>query len=293
LAEANITYFFISVKHIPKNVGRNNRVVNSLLLKPLPCGQNLLLDFPWELILLVLAGFVAGVINTISGGGSLLTLPFLIFLGLPAAMANGTNRIALLLQNVSGTLGFRSKGINNQPFSLYMSIPALIGAFIGARFAVDVSDALFNRLLAVVMVVVVAFMVFKPGRSWTPETEQLTGKRLIYGMIAFFFVGLYGGFIQVGVGIFILLALSSINGLSLVKSNATKMFVVLIYQLVAVATFVYYDMINWKYGLILAMGNTTGAWFGSRWSVKKGDGLVKKFLVVTVIALAVKLWFFS
>ena len=251
------------------------------------------MDFPWELIALVIAGFVAGVINTISGGGSLITLPLLIFFGLPAAMANGTNRIALLMQNISGTLGFRSKGVNNQPFSLYVSIPAVIGAFIGANLAVDISDALFNRLLAIVMVVVVAFMVFKPGRKWTPQTEQLTGKRLVYSMIAFFFVGLYGGFIQVGVGIFILLVLSSINGLSLVKSNATKMFVVLVYQLVAVATFVYYDMINWKFGLILAIGNASGAWFGSRWSVKKGDTLVKKFLVVTVIALAIKLWFFS
>ncbi|PQB05946.1 sulfite exporter TauE/SafE family protein [Aureitalea marina] len=251
------------------------------------------MDFPWELLALVLAGFIAGVINTISGGGSLITLPLLIFFGLPAAMANGTNRIALLMQNISGTLGFRSKGISNYPFSLYISLPALIGAFIGANLAVDIDDALFNRLLAIVMVVVVAFMVFKPGERWAPKKEELTGKRLVYAMIAFFFIGLYGGFIQVGVGIFILLALSSINGLSLVKSNATKLFVVLIYQLIAVATFIYYDMINWKYGLILALGNASGAWFASRWSVKKGDKLVKRFLIVTVIALAIKLWFFS
>ena len=251
------------------------------------------MDFPWELIALVVAGFAAGVINTISGGGSLITLPLLIFFGLPAAMANGTNRIALLMQNITGTLGFRSKGISNYPFSLYISIPAVIGAFIGANLAVDIDDALFNRLLAIVMVVVVAFMVFKPGSKWTPQTEQLTGRRLVYAMIAFFFIGLYGGFIQVGVGIFILLALSSISGLSLVKSNATKLFVVLIYQLIAVATFAYYDMINWKYGLVLAAGNGSGAWIASRWSVKKGDNLVKKFLIVTVIALAIKLWFFS
>ena len=111
-------------------------------------------------------------------------------------------------------------------------------------------------------------------------------------MIAFLFIGFYGGFIQAGVGFFIILALSMINKLPLFKANAVKLFVVLMYMIVAIGTFILNDKIHWQYGLVMAVGNASGAWLASRWSVKKGDGLVKKFLLVAVIALAIKLWFF-
>ncbi len=250
------------------------------------------MEIPWELLFLVVAGFFAGVINTLAGGGSLITLPLLIFMGLPSAEANGTNRIALMVQNISGTFGFRSKGISIFPFALYLAVPALIGAIIGANVAVDMDDALFNRLLAIIMVGVVLIMVLKPkaGRGFT--SERLTGKYRWFGMLAFLFIGFYGGFIQAGVGFLIILALSSINHLSLVKSNATKLFVVLIYMSGAIVMFILNDKVHWTYGIIMAIGNASGAWIASRWSVRKGDGLVRKFLVVAVIALAIKLWFF-
>ncbi len=245
-----------------------------------------------EYAALVLVGFFAGAINTIAGGGSLLTLPILIFLGLPANIANGTNRIAILIQNIFGTSGFRSKGITTFPFSIYIGISALIGSVIGAQIAVDIKGETFNKILAIIMVIVVFYMVFKSKLQHKDLLERTTGKHLWWSILIFFFVGIYGGFIQAGVGFIILLVLSSLNNLSLVKSNAVKVTVVLIYTIAAVAVFAYNDKINWKIGLILALGNATGAWFSSRWSVDKGDGLVRKFLIVVVVAMAVKLWFF-
>lgn len=250
------------------------------------------MEFTWELLLLVAAGFAAGVINTLAGGGSLITLPLLIFMGLPSAVANGTNRVALMIQNISGTLGFKSRGVAVFPFSIYLAIPAVIGALIGANIAVDMDDALFNRLLAIVMIGVVVLMVFRPGSKITNTGERLRGKYLWFAMLAFLFIGFYGGFIQAGVGFLILLALSFINGLPLFKANAVKLFVVLIYMTAAIILFIVNDKVNWGYGLVMAVGNAAGAWFASRWSVKKGDKLVKRFLLVTVIALAIKLWFF-
>lgn len=241
---------------------------------------------------LIVIGFIVGVVNTLAGGGSLLTLPLLIFLGLPPNVANGTNRVAIFIQNIFGTAGYRSKGYNTYPYSIYFGISALLGAIIGAKLAIDIRGEVFNKILAVVMVFVVVFIVFSP-KNIEKIKERLTTKYVGLSIVVFFFIGIYGGFIQAGTGFFILLALTNINKLSLLKSNATKAVVILIYTVSALATFAYYDKINWEYGLTLAVGSATGAWFASRWSVKKGDKLIRLFLIITVTAMAVKLWFYT
>ena len=246
-----------------------------------------------ELLLLAFIGLVTGVINTLAGGGSLLTLPMLIFLGLPPSVANGTNRIAILIQSIVTNAGFRSKGINTYPFSIYFGISATIGAILGAQLAVEIDGELFNRILAIIMVVVVAYLVFNRKVKLEDVVERVSGKHLWTSIILFFFVGIYGGFIQAGVGFLMLLVLSGINRFSLVKSNALKIVITGIYTVFAVIIFVINDKVNWEYGLILAAGNAAGGWFASRWSVSKGDGLVKVFLVIMVIIMAIKLWFFT
>lgn len=242
------------------------------------------------LFILAIIGFIAGVINTIAGGGSLLTLPMLIFMGLPPAVANGTNRIGVFIQSISSIAGFRSKGIKPGSFGIYLGISALIGSLIGAQIAIDIKGDTFNKILAIVMVIVVLFMVFKPKLNLQNVIERTHGKHLWISILAFFFIGVYGGFIQAGVGIFILLALTSINYLNLVTSNAVKVLVVFIYTIGALAIFAYNNQIDYLYGFVLAIGNATGGWIASRWSVKKGDGLVKVFLIIMVIAMAIKLW---
>lgn len=250
------------------------------------------MEYGWELVLLVIAGFAAGFINTLAGGGSLLTLPMLIFIGLPPNVANGTNRIAIILQNFSAVMGFKSKGVSTFPFNVYLGISALIGALIGAQIAVDIRGEVFNRILAVIMIIVVVIIVFKPKMDLANMEERLTGKQLWLGIIAFFFFGIYGGFINAGLGFIILLFLHYVNKMTLVRSNATKVAVVLIYTLGALVVFILNDKIHWKIGLILSIGNASGAWLASRWSVKKGDKAIKIFLFVMVVVMAVKLWFF-
>ncbi len=242
------------------------------------------------LVLLATVGFIAGVINTLAGGGSLLTLPMLIFMGLPPAVANGTNRIGIFIQSITSIAGFTSKGIKPSIFGLYLGISSLAGSLIGAQIAVDIKGETFNRILAVIMLIVVFFMVFKPKINVADLLERTQGKYLWLSILTFFFIGIYGGFIQAGVGIFILLALTSINYMNLVKSNAVKVLVVFIYTIGALAIFIYNQQIDYLYGIVLAIGNATGGWIASRWAVKKGEGLVKVFLVIMVVAMAIKLW---
>ena len=194
-----------------------------------------------EIAGLILIGFIAGTINTIAGGGSLLTLPILIFLGLPPSIANGTNRIAILIQNIFTTAGFKSKGVLTFPFSIYVGISALLGSILGAQIAVDIKGETFNKILAIIMVVVVIYMVFKSKFKHINTLEKSTGKHLWFSIFLFFFVGIYGGFIQAGVGFIMLFILSSVNNFSLVKSNAIKVTVALIYTIAAVAVFAYND----------------------------------------------------
>ena len=242
--------------------------------------------------LLILIGFIAGVINTIAGGGSLLTLPMLIFLGLPPSIANGTNRIAILIQNFFSSAGFKSKGVSTFPFSLWMGVSALFGAILGAYLgAIYFKGPIFNKILAVVMVLIVVYMIFKPKTTLHSYSERTEGNYFWILLVAFFFIGVYGGFIQAGTGIFIILALNSLGRVSLVKSNAIKTVVVILYTLSAIVIYAYNDKINYTMGLTLAIGNATGAWFASRYSVTKGDELVRWFLIVMVSVMAIKLWF--
>jgi len=251
-----------------------------------------LLSFDYKLLLLVLAGFIAGFVNTIAGGGTLLTLPTLIFLGLPPSVANGTNRIAIFLQTFTGAVGFRSKGISTFPFSIYCGISALIGSLIGAQIAVDIKGETFNKVLSIIMISVVLLIVFKPKLSFENLEERTAGKYLWISIVAFFFLGIYGGFINAGIGFLMLIFLPYVNKMTLVKANATKVTIVFFYTIGALVIFYLNNKINWKYGLILSVGNITGAWISSRWSVKKGDKTVRIFLIVMVTLMAIKLWFF-
>jgi len=245
-----------------------------------------------EAVLILGVGLVAGAVNTLAGGGSLLSLPILIFLGLPPAVANATNRVAIFSQNVFGVAGFKSKGVTEFKYSFWLGISALFGAIIGAKLAVDIKGEVFNKILAVVMIFVVFLTISGKGKPTQKSIENTSRTSQIIGGITFFFIGIYGGFIQAGVGFIIIGALTAIHGFSLVKTNSIKVFVVLIYTIAALAVFMYEGKVNWLYGGVLAVGNSTGAWFASRWSVDKGDKVIKIVLAIAVTALAIKLWLF-
>ena len=145
------------------------------------------LENPLEYILIIVVGFIAGSINTLAGGGSLLTLPALIFLGLPPTVANATNRIGILFQASSASAGYASKGVTNFPFNIYMGVSALFGSILGAKIAIEIDGQLFNRILAIIMVIVLFFIILKPKQKESLLPERLNGKYLFISIIAFFF----------------------------------------------------------------------------------------------------------
>lgn len=243
-------------------------------------------------LIMLLAGIVAGFINTVAGGGSLITLPILIFMGLPSATANGTNRIALLFQNIAASYTFRKKGLFYPKLALWLGIPAVLGAYVGSSLAVSLPDQLFNRILSIVMIVVLVMIITRPEKRFLKQVgeETLAGPRKWIAPLVFFFVGIYGGFIQAGVGFILIVALTLVTGLSLVKVNAIKVSIVAIYTAMALLVFVRSGHVDWGLGLLMAVGNSFGAYLGGTFAVKKGDRYIQAVIAVTVIVMAGKLW---
>jgi uncharacterized protein len=240
-----------------------------------------------EYVLLVIAGIAASILNVVAGGGSFLTLPILIFLGLPSVVANGTNRVGVLMQNASAIWGFHSARVLDWRWALTASIPAVVGSAIGTWAALYVADELFRRILAIVMVAITLFTMFAPD----PERESAVRSSRSWVVAAgFLLVGVYGGFLQAGVG-FLVLAITTWSGLDLVRGNAIKVVSVLLVTVLALAIFAMNGRIHWPMGIALGIGNTLGGLIGVRLAVSKGHRWLKGVVMITIVAFAIRLWF--
>lgn len=243
----------------------------------------------WHFGLVTATGLAAGIINTLAGGGSLLTLPLLIFLGLPGSVANGTNRVAVLVQNLSAVAGFRSKGFENLGYGLFLAGPAVIGALIGARIAIDLSDQLFQKILGILMLAILALILWNPARRYGSGTENLSPGRRWLAAFFFLFVGFYGGFIQAGVGFLVIATLTIVNGLNLVKTNSYKVVVNSAFTLIALLVFALHGEVRWVVGLLLAVGMGLGGWIGSHLAVAGGEKVIRVVLTIAVLVMSLKL----
>ncbi len=254
-------------------------------------GQDPGLMLFWQLPLLFGVGIIAGILNVLAGGGSLLTLPLLIFMGLPSAVANGTNRVAIFCQNLFAIRGFRKQGYFPVDLVLLCTPTALLGSWLGASLAISMDDIVFNRLLAGIMICVLIFTAVDPIKRMRKEDIRFSAWRKGVLAISFFFVGIYGGFVQAGVGFIIIAALLA-HGLDLVRINAVKVFVVFVYTAVALGVFVWHGEVNYLLGFGLAAGNSIGGAIGPKLAVDKGHDWIKKLVNVTVLVFALKLLIF-
>ena len=242
-----------------------------------------------EILILLFCGLLSGAINTLAGGGSLITLPMMIFLGLPPTIANGTNRVQLIFQNIFAVYGFKTKGISNFKFSSYLSISALLGSIIGAYIAIDFNENDFKKLLSIIMILVMFSILLKNKRE-TLEINKIKNKWP--SILIFFFIGIYGGFIHAGVGFLMILTLSKINYLKIAHSNSIKVFVALIFSTAAFLIFLYEGKVNWIYGINIGIGSAIGGFFASRWSYNKSDKKFRYFLSLIILIMAIRLWFY-
>ena len=234
-------------------------------------------------IILAVGGLVAGVINTLAGGGSLLTVPLLVFMGLPATAANGTTRICVLFQNIVSTTRFRKEGLDGIRGAIPILLPVMIGAVLGATIASRVSAEFFRQVFGIAMIALLYPML---RQAHPPSNaDSLEPRSRFWNSILFFGIGLYGGAIQAGVGIFLIAALAR-SGLDLVRANAIKVVVIGALTLVAVPVFIAHDQVDWPLASALVVGFGVGGEFGARAAVRGGERLIKPVLALSVVVMA-------
>jgi len=236
-----------------------------------------------EIIILIVAGIMVGFINTLAGGGSIISLSILMMLGLPATVANGTNRVAIAIQTLTATTSFRQQKVLDLKKAIHMAIPATIGSILGAFIAVDINEEIFEKAIGVVMLIMLVFIFFNPKKYIYGRADIIEKPVTWRTWLIFFAIGVYGGFIHMGVGYFLLTAIVLGAGYDLVKANAIKVFVVFAYVPFSLAVFIIYDQVDWIYGLVLAIGNVIGALIASRLAVTKGVDFVKWVIVVVIL----------
>lgn len=241
---------------------------------------------PLLYVAVIVAGFLAGFINTLAGSGSAITLPLLVFLGLPATVANGTNRIGVLFQTTMSSTSFHRQGVLPWAATKALLIPAVIGGIVGAAIAADLDERQMRLAIGAMLVLTLFLLLLKPKRwlQGRPEGARKTGWK---EWVLFFFIGMYGGFIQAGVGIFMLVGLVLGVGFDLVRANAIKAVLVLALNIFALAVFVYNGQVNWLLGFVLGIGNLVGGWSASRMATQDWAQVwVYRLLLVVVVVAA-------
>jgi uncharacterized membrane protein YfcA len=233
------------------------------------------------------AGLVAGFLNVMAGGGSLITLPILIFMGLPVAVANGTNRFAILVQNVAALASFRQQGYDAMRSGIAFALTTIPGAIAGAFVAIRVSEGVFRAILAGVLVAsVVGILV--PGRS-RDATARASARSRGLAFVTFFAIGFYGGFIQASVGFLIILVLHRMLHMDLVRTNMHKVLIILVFSLPALAVFVVSGNVAWTAAAALAAGTALGGVVAAHVSVRGGERLIRVVIGIALLMMAARL----
>ena len=237
--------------------------------------------------MLIAAGFAAGIINTIAGGGSFLTLPALMLFGLDPQIANGTNRVAILFSSGSAVATFHRHGHLDRKLAWRLTIPAMLGVPLGALLAVYLPATAFKPVFGAIFLAMAILLISNPKRITQSHVASESASRWISPV--FFAIGVYVGFIQAGMGILVLLAMGLLNTGDLVSSNAVKNWIAFLVTFVAIVVFAAYGMIQWVPGLTMAVGNIAGGFVGAKLAINKGNRFVFTVLVVVMIATGVKL----
>jgi uncharacterized membrane protein YfcA len=239
------------------------------------------------LILLILVGIVAGFLNVMAGGGSVISLPLLIFLGLDSSLANGTNRLAIFIQTIASMISFKQEKVSDFKTSLKLAACALPGAVAGAILSVKINSILFQRILAIFIFGILLTVIIPKSKTGNGSPARFIPTWLIYPVMLA--IGFVGGFHQVGIGFLMIGALSHIMKMDLVRINMHKAFVFFLYTIPTMIVFAWTDNINWKYGIALAVGNAWGGWWSAKIAVRRGEKVIRIVLAIAMFIMAVKL----
>lgn len=244
----------------------------------------------FNITLIFLTGFFAGNINVMAGGGSMLLMPLLIFLGIPPQMANGSIRIAVLVQSFVAIQNFKKQANFDFKKISKLGIWTIPGSLCGVFLAVSLPEEWFVRVLSLIIVLGAALLLFPQAKYTSDQTPQFPKNKFSTYLIMFF-IGMYGGFIQIAIGIIFLIIFTRFFKSSLLNSNYYKVGIIAIYTLPALIFFIIAGQVDWKVGLLCAAGNATGAYTASKLAIKGGDKVIRAFVAIALTIMAIRLFY--
>lgn len=252
------------------------------------------MEITWDAYLIAILGSaLAGGINTLAGNGSAITLTILMGpLGLDPGIANGTNRVGVVGQSFASTYAFYRNGKLDIKKGWFPITVITIGAIIGVLVVTQVSNAQFKDIFRYLMVVMLFIILIKPKR-WLRETDAQRRLPLWASIPVFLGLGFYGGFIQMGMGVFFLAAMVLAARYSIMDANVIKSFVVGLYTALALAVFAWQGLVDWKIGGIMAVGQMIGGYLTAHYASRfpQANEWAHRVLVVVVIGAILQLFF--
>jgi len=241
-----------------------------------------------EVVIFIFGGLAAGIINTLAGNGSAITLSLLIFTGLPADVANATNRIGALVQTLTAVFSLkrstRTRLLIKQ--SVWFIIPAIIGSVLGAYLAVEIDPDLLRTIIGAIMLILLITLITNP-KKWQRPTDIRKNHKNFLNTLLIFFIAIYGGFLQMGIGIMLLSVLVLLARYSLRDANIIKLILATVFVLPAFLVFLGGDLISWWPGIFLAIGQGVGAFLGARYILfLPKANLIIRWLLIIILSIS-------
>lgn len=242
----------------------------------------------WEALLLLGGGGIAGLINAMAGGGSIVTVPLLVLAGVPGNDANGSNRVGILTSTITTVLSFHRQGVTAYRAVVPILLPVISGALLGSMAVSQLADDAFETVFGLLMLPILVISLRKPKERALEETEAGYRWSRTRSAVVFFFIGIYGGAVQAGVGLVLLAALTR-AGFGLIRANVIKVLVNITMTAMALPVFVAQGNVRWGPAVVLAVGLMIGGWVGARIAVQGGERVIRWVMTLATVGLAAKL----
>ena len=240
----------------------------------------------FEILIGIGAGLLAGFINTLAGNGSAITLAVLMeFFGLPAHVANGTNRVGVLTQTGAAVLSFQREGRLDLKQNLPAVLIPVLGAILGIYLAIVISAEGFVAVYKYLLIVMLIVILFKPKRWLRPKMSDDTAEESKWLWIVYFLLGVYGGFIQMGMGIFTIAIFVLMGNQDLISANILKALIIVVITSIAVVVFAWQGMVHWGYGLTIGFGQMAGGWFTAQFASRHSKAAMVAYYVLILCIL--------
>ncbi|MDR2972379.1 MAG: sulfite exporter TauE/SafE family protein [Bacteroidales bacterium] len=249
------------------------------------------MELTWfSIIILICSGIIVGFINTLAGGGTVISMSVFMYFGLPPLVANGTNRVAIVFQNLTAVSYFQKNKFIDWQKVLHLGIPIVLGSLTGAGIAGYISNQWFQYIFAAAVILFGISMLLNPNRYIHERTDLVNRKITLWQYLIYFLLGIYGGFVHVGIGYLLLAVLVLSNGYDLLKANVLKSVLILCYVPFSLSIYAIQGNVCWSFGLVHAIGNMIGAGLAARLAVKKGAAFIRYIVLILIVIVILQMF---